>query len=120
MVISILREMYGGARGGGGRGGGDELSHKYMQYAAAPLKYRNGKRIHVRSRKHILLYSCLFAFLSRLPFFFSQIVWVGKIYRHAKIIIYVCSTVCGGGGGGAGGDIDLVNMWGCWGGGEGT
>jgi hypothetical protein len=41
-------------------------------------------------------------------------VWVGKIYRHAKIIIYVCSTVCGGGGGGAGGDIDLVNMWGSW------
>ena len=48
------------------------------------------------------------------PFFLFQIVWVGKIYKHAKIIIYVCSTVCGGG---AGGDIDLVNMWGSWGGG---
>ena len=49
MVISIVREMYGSARRGGGggegwrggvegRGGGDELSLKYMQHAAAPLK----------------------------------------------------------------------------------
>ncbi len=26
--------------------------------------------------------------------------WVGKIFKHAKIIIYVCSTACGGGRGG--------------------
>ena len=56
--INSESDVWGRPGGGGGRGGGDELSHKYMQYAAAPLKYRNGKRIHVRSRKHVLSPVC--------------------------------------------------------------
>ncbi len=49
---------------GGERSGRGVLSHKYMQYAAVSLKYRNGKRTHMGSRKHILLYLSQFAFLS--------------------------------------------------------
>ena len=29
-----------------------------------------------------------------------QIIWIGKNFKHSKIIIYVGSTVCEGGGGG--------------------
>jgi hypothetical protein len=42
-----------------------------------------------------LLYSCHLLF--SLVF---QIIWIGKNFKHSKIIIYVGSTVCEGGGGG--------------------
>ncbi len=60
--INLESDVWGRPGGVGGWGGGDELSLKYMQYAAAPLQYRNGYRIHVCSRKHILLYSCCLLF----------------------------------------------------------
>ena len=97
--INLESDVWG--RLGGGRGGVEGTSfHIYATRCCATKNIETVKGfMFVPVNTYCYIHASLIFFLG-CPFFLFQIVWVGKIYKHAKIIIYVCSTVCGGGGGG--------------------